>query len=110
MWKKLPLRGVIYGSFGINLASVALILALRSFLPPVVPLFYGQPYGEFQLVPTLGLLTVPATSVLITLINSIIATRLHDHFYKKALIFSSLFVASLGLIAILKIIFLVGFF
>jgi len=110
MWKNLPLRGYIYASFSINLLLVIIVIALRSFLPPVVPLFYGLPSGESQLVPSLGLLIVPGVSFLITILNITVALSFKDEFFKKTLIVSSALISVLALIAVLKIIFLVGYF
>ena len=110
MWKNLPLRGYIYASFSIDLVLVIIVLALRNFLPPVVPLFYGLPSGENQLVPQLGLLIVPGVSLLITILNTSIASSSKDEFFKTTLIVSSALISVLAAVAVLKIIFLVGYF
>ena len=110
MLKNLPLKSALYLAFGLNLASIAAILSIKPWLPPIVPLFYGLPYGENQLVPVYGLLYVPGILLLITLINSAMAIYIKDQFFKKSLILTGAFVSVLGAVTIIKIIFLVGFF
>lgn len=79
-------------------------------MPPVVPLFYGKPSGEGQLVPTLGLLIAPAASLLITLLNTALSVVTNDTFFKQVLIATTLLITLLTTITVLKVIFLVGFF
>ncbi len=110
MWKKLPLKGFIYSSLGLSLASAVLILITLKNLPPVVPLFYGLPSGADQLVPTLMLFIVPGFGLFITAVNILLAQILKDPFFKKTLVVSTTFISFLGAITIVKIISLVGFF
>jgi len=110
MWKDLPHKNYIYLSFAVNIITALSILIFRSFLPPVVPLFYGRPIGQFQLVSSLGLLIAPIVAFLITLVNLYIARQTHDNFLKRILIISSFFVSFLIAITVFRIIFLVGFF
>jgi hypothetical protein len=110
MWKKLPLKGCIYFSIVINLISVVVIIALRSLLPPVVPLFYGLPSGAEQLTPTLGLVLAPATGLVITILNLFLTNLTSDIFLKKTLIISGAFISLLLAITVTKIFLLVGFF
>ncbi len=99
-----------YGSLALGVFSILLILITKSLLPPLVPLFYGKPAGESQLVPTLALLIAPAVSILITLINTLLASFTKEDFLKKILTVSSFFVSLLISLTVFKIIFLVGFF
>lgn len=110
MWKNIPLKGYVYASFGLNLIVVAAIFGLKSFLPPVLPLFYGLATGTNQLTHTYGLLIAPATGLLITLLNICLTIITKDQFFKKTLIISAMFVSILITITVLKIILLVGFF
>ena len=106
----MPIKSVVYSSLAINLACFLIILLIKGFLPPVVPLFYGLPSGSEQLSPTNGLFILPAAGVGITFLNLLIAGNVKDVYLKKALIISSVFVSILSAITIVKIILLVGFF
>lgn len=108
--ERLPMKRFMYSSIGLSLFTALAILGLKGLLPPEVPLFYGKPTGEEQLVPTLGLLIAPGVSLLIVILNTIFVGLTKDVFLKKALIISSLFVSVLTTITVIKIIFLVGFF
>lgn len=104
------MKAAIYFAFFANLAVVIVIFAVKRFMPPVVPLFYGLPYGQSQLTEYSGLLIVPAACFAISVLNIVIALKLNDLFYKKALVVSSAVITLLGAITVGKIIALVGFF
>lgn len=106
----MPGKTQLYLSLAINVITIASIAFSRQLLPPVVPLFYGQPEGQMQLIATWGLLLAPGLAILIMIVNTILTTLIKDEFLKKVLMFSSLFVSLLSAITVLKIIFLVGFF
>jgi hypothetical protein len=110
MWKDLPHKNYIYLSLGLIAASAFSILIFKNFLPPVVPLFYGRPVGQSQLVGFWGLLIAPAVALAITLINLFIAKHVQDNFLKRVLVISSFFISLLTAITFFRIIFLVGFF
>ncbi len=110
MLKDLLYKKYIYLSFTVIAVSLLSILIFRDFLPPLVPLFYGRPVGQAQLVGTLGLLIAPLVALIITLTNLFFARLVEDNFLKKVLVLSSSFISLLSLITILKIVFLVGFF
>lgn len=86
------------------------ILVARGYLPPVVPLLYGRPLGESQLVPTLGLVIAPAVALGISVLNIFLSVFIQESLTKKILIISGFLVSILSTITILKIILLVGFF
>lgn len=110
MWKNLPFSKYLYASIVLNIVSIVTIFALKSFLPPVVPLFYGLPGGVNQLVPKLGLIIAPGAGILVALINVILVSFVKDLFFKRTLVVSSIFVSILLFITTIKIILLVGFF
>lgn len=93
------------------LAMVLILLIKWTALPSRVPLFYSRPWGEDQLAPKIFLLLLPGISLIIFLINSGLAKTV---FKKNHPIFADLgyltsfVVAVLGLISLLKIIFLVS--
>ncbi len=97
-------------SLALSLVSGLSILALRNWLPPLVPLLYGRASGPGQLVPTLELLIAPGVSILVTLINTFLTFYIEDVFLRKTLIIGALLLSLLTTLTIFKIIFLVGFF
>jgi len=110
MLKNLPFKGYVYFSIVSNILIVTLIIAIKSFLPPVVPLFYGLPVGSDQLIPSIGLTIAPIAGLTIALINIFLSNLTRDTFLKKTLIVSSAFISLLVAIAVIKIILLVWFF
>lgn len=109
-WDKLPLKESIYTSFGISVFLILMVFVLQGFLPPQVPLFYGEPVGENQLVLPIFLSLAPLFALTMTLINTFIASKIKDDFTQKVLIVSSLFISILSFITLLRIIFLVGIY
>jgi hypothetical protein len=110
MWKGLPYKGCIYFSLALNVLLIGLILILKGFLPPIVPLFYGLPDGSEQLIPYFGLILGPIIGIIITVINMLISNTIRDIFLKKALVISSAFISLLLAITIIKIVLLIGLF
>jgi hypothetical protein len=110
MWKKIPYRGCVYLSVFLNVVSALIVFALKGYLPPVVPLFYGLPTGAEQLTPMLGLFLVPVVGLIITAINVLVSIFSKDDFLKKSLIISSVFISLLLTVTVIKIVLLVGFF
>lgn len=107
----LPFKNYILVSIGVNVLIIIAVLVLRKdVLPPEVPLFYGLPEGQEQLTNSFALIFPSIVSIFITVLNSIIASFIHDGFLKKSLIVSGIFSVFFPLATILKIIFLVGSF
>ena len=109
-WKNITFYKYYLASIISNLLSSLCILIIRGFLPPVVPLYYGQPIGSEQLAPNIFLFIIPATSLLITVINIIISKSVNDEFMKKLLAIASLVISLMSIVTLVKIIMLVGFF
>jgi len=110
MWKKVAFKNLFLASVVIDVVAALAVVILENFLPPVLPLFFGLPTGETQLVGRLGLLIAPAAAFLLTILNLNVSLLTHDQFLKKILAVSALVVSVLIVITILKIILLVGFF
>lgn len=108
--KSVPYTGYLYLSLCINIIVILTILIIKSWLPPIVPLLYGEPGGAIQLVPVLGLLIAPGLAILVTIVNSLLSLKIQDLFLKKVLIIISFLITLLTTVTFLKIIFLVGFF
>jgi len=109
-WVNLPFKGGIYASFVICVFLILVVFVLQKFLPPQVPLFYGEPVGENQLVSSRGLALAPVFALAITIANTFIATKIEDDFTQKILITASLFISILVFLTLTRIIFLVGSF
>ena len=110
MWKKITFVNYFLAAAILNALSLLAPVVLRKFLPPVVPLLYGRPTGEGQLVPTLGLLIAPAAALLITAINLLLNLSTKDDFLKKVFAASALVISIVTTITVIKVMLLVGFF
>lgn len=104
------MKNLNFVSFGILAVGTLLVLGLKNWLPPQVPLLYGRTSGEEQLVPTFGLIGAILVALAVTLTNIFLAAKTTDMSIKKTLTIASFFVTFLVVITITKIIFLVGFF
>ena len=107
---KLPAKRLLYMSFCVSLFNIVLVLILQRFLPPQVPLFYGEAVGESQLTTNIGLTIPGVVAFSVTVINLIISLFLESVFLKKTLILTALSVSLLSFITTIKIILLVGSF
>jgi hypothetical protein len=107
MWKNIPFKSYFYFSLGLNFASILLILAIRSVLPPIVPLFYGLPVGENQLANSLELLIGPSVGLTISLINLVLARLVKEDLLKRILMLSGAFISLILGIAVVQIILLI---
>jgi len=85
--------------------SLGILLFFR-FLPDKLPLFYSLPWGERQLANHTQFLIIPATIILITLINLIVAKQLHPYqsFLKTTLYLTSFITTVILTIAFIKIV------
>ena len=93
----------------ISLAQILILFSIWRFLPPQVPLFYSQPWGNSQLANPVYLILLPAISLGLLVINLFLSLS----FLKKELLgrylFSSsaLAVSFLNLISLIQIVRLV---
>lgn len=105
-----PFRSYFVVFLGLNLAVIILVLSLQSKLPPVVPLFYGLPTGEEQLVPKMFLITPLLIAIAITIANIFILKITKEAFIQKVFVGLTLAVTLLAIITTVKIFFLVASF
>jgi hypothetical protein len=99
-----------FGSVGVLLMGCFLLLFIVwQKLPPVIPLFYSLSWGEEQLGTPIQLLEVLGGSLLINLINFIIAVIFIKSYsyYARLTMIGSLVITSLLIYSIVKIIFLI---
>lgn len=94
----------------INILTIIGILLLQRYLPPEIPLFYGLPDTAEQLATTRSLIVPPSISTTIIIINTTICVFIKDDFLKKTLMISGLATFIFSIIAITRIVFLVGSF
>lgn len=97
----------------LNLSPVILAVILSILiaffpisLPAKLPLFYSLPWGESQIVNSQQFFIIPATIILISLINLALSWQLHptQTFFKKILLISSLICTLILTIALIKIV------
>lgn len=93
-------------SFILAFLMAASILFFPRFLPQRLPLFYSLPWGEEQLASNLQFQIIPATIILILLINLAVKKQLHpsQSLLKTALSLTSLAVALILTITFIKIV------
>jgi hypothetical protein len=106
--KHLPFVKYLYGGLILNSLLIILLLLLQKLLPPEIPLFYGMAEGEEQIAKSIFIVIPNAVSLLILVVNSIIASYVKQDFYKKILITAGLISTFFSTITALKILFLVG--
>lgn len=94
----------------VNLGVIGFVVLLRNNLPPVVPLMYGLPVGEEQLVPRLFLIAPSVISIILIVINILIAKFSGGSFIQKVLVGLTMAVTLLALVTTLKIFFLIASF
>ncbi len=92
----------------LNILIIVILLILNDKIPPVTPLLYGAPSGVEQLVSKNFLIVVPAISIIFIIFNYLISINIKDKFLSHALISTSTVTTILGIISIVKIIFLIG--
>lgn len=110
MWlKKIVLYKFTVAAWAICLICVVGIFVLRSYLPPLIPLFYGKPIGIEELAQKNFLFLVPAIAIIISILNLIISKSAKDEFLQKILAVGSFVVSLMAIVTVFKIILLVAF-
>jgi hypothetical protein len=95
---------------GLNIVTLIVIYVSWSKIPPLIPLYYGNPTGGEQLGPSRGLF-IPPSFVLVSLLTAILITKAYkDDFLEKLLVMSLCVLTTLSTVTVLKILFLVGNF
>lgn len=106
--KNLAYKNPIIFVFFVNLLLIVFAVSMQAFLPPVVPLLYGLPKGEEQLVPKIFLALPAIASEAVLIINALLIRFLKDDFLQKSLFYLIVAVCALSAITTLRIFFLVG--
>lgn len=108
--KTLPHNKLLVVTPLVALATMLIVVLSRSLLPPEVPLFYGLPEGEDQLVSSLSLIIPSLVSLAIFAINTTLVYFIRDKFIQSALVIATFAVTLLGTITTVRIITLVNSF
>lgn len=103
-------KKIFFSALGVNAFTILFVLVNLELLPPQVPLFYGEPLGETQLTPPLGLIIPPLVFSAVSLINYLISLKTQNVFIKQSLVITALVISILAGLSVIKIIFLVGSF
>ncbi len=92
------------------LVSIALLFWRYRTLPPLVPLWYGKPWGVDRLAHPLWLVLLPAGSLIVLIINTTLSRILPRDMliFNQILAATALIVAILSLVTLTKILFLVS--
>ena len=90
--------------------SVALLLWRFPSLPPLVPLWFGKPWGIDRLAHPFWLVLLPAGRLVIFIVNTIASRLLTPDMliFTQILAATALIVAILSLVTLTKILFLVS--
>lgn len=106
----LPYKEIFGFCLLVNILVALFIVFFKNFLPPVVPLFYGLPVGEEQLVPRI-FLTVPSiVATVLIIINIFIAKVSSGNFIQRVLVGLTMTLTLLASVTTMKIFFLVASF
>lgn len=95
-------------SFFLSFLIVVIFLFFYSKLPPKLPLFYSLPWGSSQLSSKQQFFLLPGLIVLITIINTFLASQLHplQMVLRRILTLSLLVIALVITVTAFKILFL----
>lgn len=107
---KTPFRDFVAIAVIVNVILIGATLALHSFLPPEIPLFYGMPEGAAQLASS-WLLALPSlVALFIILVNLLIASFVENDFLKRVIIIGGVTATFFSATTTIQIMFLVGSF
>ncbi|MBU0572618.1 hypothetical protein KKH23_03220 [Patescibacteria group bacterium] len=87
--ENIPFKNPLIIAVAANILIILIILLLQGFFPPQVPLLYGLPEGESQLVSSLSLTIPSLISLLVIVLNIFISYLLKEEFFKKVLIITA---------------------
>ncbi|MBI4066692.1 hypothetical protein HY411_03165 [Candidatus Gottesmanbacteria bacterium] len=114
LWGEGEDNWVVLTSRRFVLAGIALCIVLLLWrypiLPPLVPLWYSKPWGADRLAHPLWLFLLPTGSAIVLMINAIAGKLLPRDLlvFHQMLALATLLVATLSLVTLTKIIFLVS--
>lgn len=104
----IPNKQIVYLCLATNALVLILVILTQEVLPPIIPLFYGQPQGASQLAPKIFLVIPPAVALLVTGVNVCLSRTTKDDFLWSVLLGGSILTTVLSIITVVKIVLLVG--
>lgn len=105
--ESIPFKDILIVATFFNILIILVVLLLQKFFPPQVPLLYGLPEGESQLVSSLSLTIPSLVSLLVIAINVSISYFLKEEFFKKVLIMTAVGLTVFSITTTVKIVLLV---
>ena len=102
----IPFKNSLLVATFANIVIILVVLLLQKYFPPQVPLLYGLPEGEEQLVSSLSLTIPSIVSLLVIVVNILISYLLKDEFFKKILIVTAVGLTIFSATTTIKIAFL----
>jgi len=91
----------------VNVILILAVLLLMNRLPPVVPLFYGLPYGEEQLASKWSLIIPPIVALAFLGVNVFVTRTTKDDFIRQILTGLTVVTTALSTITVIRIILLI---
>ncbi|HLE49203.1 MAG TPA: hypothetical protein VI819_04220 [Patescibacteria group bacterium] len=107
---KLPFITLTFSFLLANIIVIIGVLLFQKNLPPEIPLNYGLPRSTKQLAMPLEIIIPLIISLLIIIINNILAMITENNYLKRVLIIASYFTTIMSIITVVKIVFLIGIF
>ena len=110
LWQNKPVAKIFRWNMFVILLQLLFLVSKFSHLPQQVPLFYSRPWGETRLTSSTTLFLLPGFSIIILLINHLIAAiflKSITLFTYLSIVFSLIF-SSFSLISIVKIVYLIS--
>lgn len=107
-FERLPMKKYYIFSFFLSVFVVVIALVAYFILPPEIPLFYGFPQSQQQIIGSKILFLPAFIAATFTTLNAYLSIYVENAYLKKVLAFISLLISLLAAITIFKIVFLVG--
>ena len=108
MYKQIPFKRAYLSAGLINLLAILFVFVFSQNIPPEVPLLYGLPRGEEQLVPKFFLILPTAAALIIVILAALTSIKIKDLFVKQIFLGTSIVITTLAIMTVVKIINLVG--
>jgi hypothetical protein len=105
--ENIPFKDALVVAASVNILIILIVLLLQRFFPPQVPLLYGLPEGESQLVSSLSLAIPSLISLLVIAVNIFISYLLEEEFFKKILIITAIGLTIFSTTTTIKIVLLI---
>jgi hypothetical protein len=98
------------GTITVNVVMMLILFLNLNRIPPIVPLFFGNPTGGTQLAPSKALFLPSIAVIVITLLNRVMSYFIKDRFVDSVFVWVSIVLTLLSVVTTLKVMSLVGNF